>query len=109
MNNLGRPPNVKARMTFAEWWHDYRVKNGMGIPKKQEEAARAAWNACANQNVPAYVLLTLVAANKHTEELREAWQRGVIDERDVGHGNARCNRNFDVAFATRKALGMLQP
>lgn len=95
-------------ITFREWWYDYCVKNGLHRPRKQEEAARAAWEAAVNQNVPGYVLMALAAAHKHTEELREAWRRGVIDERD-GQGGTRSNRNVDVEVGTRRALEMLQP
>lgn len=39
----------------------------------------------------------------HIRELREAWRRGVIDERD-GQGGTRSNRNVDVEVSLRDAL-----
>ncbi len=49
-----------------------------------------------------------VAALKHVEELRDAWVRGVIDDRD-GRGGTRSSRNVDVEVALRKALDRLAP
>lgn len=42
-------------------------------------------------------------ALEHVHELREAWRRGVIDERD-GKGPKRANRNVDVEVKLRNAL-----
>ena len=96
-------------MTFKEWWYDYCIKNGIGErAKKPHDAARAAWEAAASQGIPAYVLMALVAAKAHTGELREAWMRGVMDERD-GHSSQRSNRNVDVDVAVRNAIEMLTP
>lgn len=39
----------------------------------------------------------------HLQELREAWMRGVIDERD-NLGGRRSNRNVEVEVALRNAL-----
>lgn len=99
---------LHKKMTFNEWWYDHRIKNGWGDTKQRRELARAAWEAAAAQDVPAYVLFALAAANGHATELREAWRRGVIDERD-GQGGTRSNRNVDVEVGTRRALEMLAP
>jgi hypothetical protein len=42
-------------------------------------------------------------ALEHLEELREAWRRGVIDERD-GQGGTRSNRNVEISVKLRDAL-----
>jgi hypothetical protein len=42
------------------------------------------------------------------EELREAWRRGVIDERD-GQGGTRSNRNVAVSVNLRAALCFERP
>ena len=42
-------------------------------------------------------------ADSHTKELRDAWQRGAINECD-GKGGTRSNRNVDVEVACREAL-----
>ena len=47
---------------------------------------------------------TLELVEAHLEELREAWERGVISESDC-KGGLRSNRNFDALLAVRKALG----
>lgn len=44
----------------------------------------------------------------HLDELTEAWQRGVISERD-GNGGARSNRNVELASALRKHLNAAWP
>ena len=45
----------------------------------------------------------LGTAHAHVLELREAWERGVIEEHD-GHGGRRSNRNVDVEVALRALL-----
>lgn len=44
----------------------------------------------------------------HLDELAEAWQRGVISERD-GNGGTRSNRNMELASALRKYLNAAWP
>lgn len=44
----------------------------------------------------------LAQVESHLEELSDAWQRGIIDERD-GKGGTRSNRNNDILVALRKA------
>lgn len=43
------------------------------------------------------------SALTHVRELRDAWQRGAIDERDH-QGGMRSNRNADIEIALRSAL-----
>ena len=93
---------------FDRWWYDYCVKNGHHNPKKMREVALAAWSAASLQDVPAMVGAALIGAHTHTEELREAWRRGVIDERDGG-GGRRSNRNMEVEVALREAVLMMCP
>lgn len=45
----------------------------------------------------------LKAAQEHCEELRDAWERGALDEHD-GQGGTRANRNVSVLLASRDAL-----
>lgn len=45
----------------------------------------------------------LGVALAHCEELRDAWERGALDEHD-GKGGLRANRNFSVVLALRAAL-----
>ena len=54
------------------------------------------------------LVLACKSAYDHTSELREAWQRGVIDEHD-GQGGRRSNRNVDVNVQLRDALAMVNP
>lgn len=48
----------------------------------------------------------LIAALGHVQELRDAWERGVISEHD-GLGGTRSNRNVDVEVRLRSLLGGL--
>lgn len=101
--------NAEKRLTFDEWWLGYCMENGFkNKSSKSKDAARAAWAACAVQDIPAYALFALAAAHRHTSELRDAWRRGIIDERDGG-GGTRSNRNVDVEVGTRRALELIQP
>lgn len=43
------------------------------------------------------------AAWEHVEELRDAWERGAIHERDT-LGGTRSNRNADIEVRLRKVL-----
>jgi|GEM_PF-4541161 len=43
------------------------------------------------------------AAQEHIGELVDAWQRGVIDERD-GKSGTRSNRNWDIEHQLRAAI-----
>ena len=45
----------------------------------------------------------LKIAQGHCEELREAWERGALDEHD-GKGGTRSNRNVEVLLAIRATL-----
>ena len=54
------------------------------------------------------MLPALQAALAHVEELRDAWMRGAIDERD-GLGGTRSNRNCEVETALRAAIAKAQP
>jgi hypothetical protein len=94
--------------TFDEFWYDYRIRNGIRRAPLQRDAALAGWHAAAQQNVPGALVEACRAALAHTEELREAWQRGVLDERD-GLGGRRSNRNVDVNVKLRQALEKLEP
>ena len=49
------------------------------------------------------LVAALDAALAHCEELREAWERGALDEHD-GKGGLRSNRNLSVVLAIRAAL-----
>jgi hypothetical protein len=98
----------RSPQTFDEWWKAYKQERGLVAPRLALQAARAAWEAAARQNIPGYVTFALTAAQRHTGELREAWQRGIIDERD-GQGGTRSNRNVDVEVGVRKALELLCP
>lgn len=49
----------------------------------------------------------LKQADSHTKELRDAWQRGAINECD-GLGGTRSNRNVDTEVAVREALAQLE-
>ena len=100
---------VGARpQTFDQWWYDYRIKNGLRIARVQREAALMGWYAAARQNVPQQVIDALRAAYEHTNELRDAWQRGIIDERD-NYGGRRSNRNVKVSIKLRYALEQMAP
>jgi hypothetical protein len=46
----------------------------------------------------------LDAALAHVRELRDAWQRGVLDERHPADDGWRSNRNMVVEHLLRKAL-----
>lgn len=93
---------------FDKWWFQYCAQNGYRAPKKMHAAALAAWHAAASQNVPAVVGAALIGAHVHTAELREAWRRGVMDERDGG-GARRSNRNMEVEVALRQAVELMCP
>ncbi len=49
----------------------------------------------------------LESAKAHVQELREAWERGVLREGD-GKGGTRSNRNVDVEVELRHALTTAQ-
>ena len=54
------------------------------------------------------LLAALKAAHSHLQELREAWERGAISERD-GKGGTRSNRNVDCEVQARAALAKASP
>ncbi len=43
----------------------------------------------------------------HCEELRDAWERGALDEHD-GKGGTRSNRNYTVVLAVRASITKLE-
>lgn len=94
--------------TFDKWWYDYCVKQAITPTKIRTDLVRAAWHAAAIQGIPAAVGATLLGAKAHTAELREAWSRGVIDERD-SHSALRSNRNAEIDNALYEAIGVLFP
>ncbi len=58
------------------------------------------------RNAAEKVLALVEACEKvalHLQELRDAWQRGIIDERD-GKGGTRSNRNVECEVALRTAI-----
>ena len=61
------------------------------VEKHEAQAANAALRTA------------LEPAQSHCEELREAWERGALDEHD-GQGGTRSNRNVKVLLALRAAL-----
>jgi hypothetical protein len=94
--------------TFEEFWYDYRIKNGLRRAPLQREAARMGWHAAARQNVPDQLAEACREAYDHTTELRDAWSRGVLEERD-GQRGRRSNHNVDVNVKLRLALESLAP
>lgn len=68
----------------------------------QPGADNEAENAAAIASVGGLVA-ACNAAIAHIEELRDAWMRGAIDERD-GQGGTRSNRNGDVERMLRDAI-----
>lgn len=55
------------------------------------------------REINAGLLEACKAAQLHTQELWDAWQRGAINERD-GLGGIRSNRNMEVDVALRAAI-----
>lgn len=79
------------------------VHQGEGWKQAAHRLATELAAARANSRDNTALLDAATAALSHLQELRDAWQRGVIDERD-GRGAARSNRNVEVEVALRQAL-----
>jgi hypothetical protein len=79
------------------------VRGGEGWKQAAHRLADELAAARVNSRANTALLDAASAALEHLQELRDAWQRGVIDERD-GKGGTRSNRNVSVEVALRKAL-----
>ncbi len=75
-------------------------------PERQERIAFCLNELAGIPSTPGVVkglVEAAIAALEHVTELRDAWQRGSLEECD-GKGGTRSNRNFDVEVSLRSAL-----
>lgn len=73
---------------------------------RAEGYAIAALRSALSEGPVRDMIDALKIADTHTKELRNAWERGAINECD-GLGRTRLNRNVDVDVSVRKALAAI--